>query len=571
MAVCAYLDLLAQVPEGGMYFNPLKLGGLVAVFVIWTLYAQWVDKDTIAVNTYRELWNLAVVGVGTAALVVGFLVTNFLIGFLVMVGLILAVMIAYVVHRNGLVNPEDTVCTMAHVRRLQTEGLFAKKKKVKEVKERVRLTGANRKVVAIPEEEEEREQYRLTQDLVFDLLWQRATVANVTPAGQATKIVYDIDGITQEREPLTRAEGDAVVLFLKSIAGLSLEERRKPQRGRILAAIGENRYDLVVETAGSTAGETLRVRVLGLENTGKTPDLGFTEKQLAALPAIMQREKGVVLLSAPRGAGLTTTVYSFVRTHDAFLQNIQMLEYDHEIDVNNVTQRLFTPEGEKTFTEDVQRMVRSDPDILVFPEVREREAAGVVCKGGGDKIRMYVGLVADDVFDALRRWIALVGDKGAVARSLWMISNQRLVRRLCGECKQPYKPDAATLKKLNMPADAVLYRQPPKEYDKHGNPIICQACQGSGYVGRVGVFEMLMVDAEMRDVIRSASSLSDVKTFAMKRGGLGIQTQALQKVLDGTTSIEEAVRVIRGQKPAAAKPQPKGQAPAKPKASRPTA
>ncbi|MGD8452002.1 MAG: ATPase, T2SS/T4P/T4SS family [Phycisphaerae bacterium] len=563
MAVVAYLDLLAQLPQGEVYFNPLKLVGLVAVFVIWTLYAQWVDKDTIAVNTYRELWNLVVMAGGTAGLFVGFLVTNFLIGFLVMIGLVLGVMIAYVLHRNGLVNPEDTVCTMAHIRRMQAEGLFGKKKKqVKEVKERVRLTGANRKVVPIPEEEEEREQYRLTQDLVFDLLWQRATLVNVTPAGQGTKITYEIDGITKEREPLTRPEGDATIAFLKGITNLNPEERRKPQRGRILAAIGENRYDLVVETAGSTAGETLRVRVLGLENTGKTENLGFTEKQLAALPAVMQREKGVVLLSAPRGAGLTTTVYSFVRTHDAFLQNIQMLEYDHEIDVNNVTQKAFAPEGERTFTEEVQRMVRSDPDILVFPEVREREAAAVICKGGGEKIRMYVGLVAEDVFDALRKWIALVGDKGAVAKALWMVTSQRLVRRLCGECKQPYKPEAAMLKKLNMPADTVLHRQPAPEYDKHGNPIICQACQGTGYVGRVGVFDVLMVDAELREVIRSASSLSEVQTFAMKRGGLGIQTQALQKVLDGTTSIQEVVRVIRGQKQPSpeAKPQPRPKA-----------
>ncbi len=548
MFVCASLDLLAQLPANDAYADPFKLGGILVMFVIWALCAQWVDKDTVAVNTYREIWNLVLVSAGVAALALALFVPSFLFGYLAMVVIDLSAIIAYVVHRNGLVKPEETVCTAAHFRRMKTQGIFGKKKvQTKEVKERVRLTGADRKVVAIPTDEIEREQYRLTQDLIFDTLWRRASSLDIVPAGQASRLTYQIDGIPTEREALPRPEGDAVSLFLKRIAGLNVEERRKPQRGRILAAVGDTKQQVFIETAGSTAGEKLRVRVLGPEVAAKIKDLGFSPKQLESLQPILERSRGLALLTAPAGTGLTTTVYSFVRSHDAFLQNIQTLEYDREIDVDNITQRAFGASEDKTFTSEMQRLVRTDPDILVFPEIRERESAALACNAASEKIRMYVGLVADDVFEALKKWTALVGDKLQVAKSLCMITNQRLVRRLCNECKQPYKPDPSLLKKLNMPADAVLHRQPEPQFDKHGNPIVCQACQGSGYLGRVGVFEVLIVDDELKQVIRNASSISEVQAQAAKKGVLGLQAQAILKVLDGTTSIQEVARVIRGQ------------------------
>jgi type II secretory ATPase GspE/PulE/Tfp pilus assembly ATPase PilB-like protein len=548
MFLCAYLDLLAQLPASNTYADPFKLAGILAVFTIWAYFAQWADKDTVAVNTYRELWNLVIMATGITGLALALFVPTYLIGFPAMAVIDLGAMIAYVVHRNRLVKPEDTVCTAAHFRRIQQEGIFGKKRKqTKEIKERVRLTGADHSVIRIPEDEIEREQYRLTQDLIFDTLWRRAAVLDITPVGQVSRLTHLIDGIATEREGMARPEADAVVLFLKKIAGLNLEERRKPQRGRIMAAIGDNRYKAFIETAGSTAGEKLRLRVLGAEATAKVVDLGFTPRQLEALKPVLERSKGLALLTGPPGAGLTTTVFAFARTHDAFLQNIQTLEYDREIEVDNVTQRLFTPSDDsKSFAAELQKLVRTDPDIIVFPELRERDAAALACQAAAEKIRMYIGLVAEDVFDALRKWTARVGDKALVAKCLTMITNQRLVRRLCSECKQPYKPDGAMLKKLNMPADAVLHRQPEPQFDKHGNPIICQACQGTGYVGRVGVFDVLFVDEELRQVIRTASSMSEVQTYAMKKGGLGLQAQAIQKVLDGTTSIQEVARVVRG-------------------------
>ncbi len=564
----SYLDLLAQLPdEAHTFINPVKLAALTVGFTLWAMLVAWVDKDTIVVNTFRILWNMVVFSTGVVGIVVALFVPAFHIGFPILLVLLLAVLIIYVVHRNGLVGEDDTVLTPNHFRRLKEQG-FSGKKKQKEVKERVRLTGADRKVVQIPEEDEEREQYRLTQDLMFDALWRRAARVDLISAGEAMKITYEVDGVKDEREALPRPEGEATLQYIKQIAGLSLDERRKPQKGRIMAGVGDRKINVVVQSGGSTAGERLTVRFLGPEEQYKVPDLGFNPGQMESVQAAREALSGLILISAPSGAGLTTTVYSMVRTHDRFLQNIQMLEYEKELPVDNVTQRIFDPAEGKSFAEQLQRLVRSDPDVVVLPELRDREAAVVAAQAAATKQKVYVALKANDVFEALRKWVEMVGDKKLAARGMVAICNQRLVRLLCNECKEAYKPDPQMMRKLNLPPDKLLHRPPEPEYDKRGNPIVCQACQGTGFVGRTAVFDWLLVDDGLRQVIQEASSMNEIQNYAVKRLGVGLQAQALQKVLDGQTSIQEVVRAVRSanstpkgartpEKPATPKPQPR--------------
>lgn len=550
------LELLAQQAfEPHAFINPFKLSGLTLVFLGWVLFAQWVDKDTIAVNTFRELWNLITVAVGIVAAVLGLFVPMFWLGFALMAVLNLAVMIVYVIHRNGLVTEEETVMTGAHYRRIKAEGLFGKKKKRQvEVKEKVRITGANKKVVQIPDDDEAREQYRLAQDLLWDALWRRAAYVELAPSGQQTNIIYNVDGMTEERPPLERVQGDAIVFFLKQAAGLNMEERRKPQKGQIVVAIGDHKQKVILRTGGSTAGEKLDARIIYDEETFKAPDLGFTPKQLELVTAAREEPRGIIVLSAPPKNGLTTTIYSLTRTHDRFLQNVQMIESERDLLLDNVTQRIHDAASGQTFKDELLKIVRADPDVIVLPDFRDREAAAVAAQAGAQKQKVYVGLHATDVFDALRKWIALVADKEAAVKGLIAVSNQRLLRKLCDQCKQAYAPDPQMMRKLNLPADKNLYRVPEPVFDKHGNQIVCQACQGTGYVGRTAVFEWLVIDDALRAVIQRATSLNEIQTAAMKRGGaIGLQSQALQKVLEGVTSIQEVVRVTRSNgKPAAA-------------------
>lgn len=539
----AFSLVVAQLPESLVYVSVLKLLAITAMFLAWVLFAQWVDKDTVAVNTYRTIWNLVSVVVGVLSFVVLLVIPLFWAAAAAWAILNLSFMLSYVIHRNGLVVDEDKVCTPAHLQRLLSGK--GKREKLLDVNERVVIRDASDRTVKLPTEPAERQQFALAQDLFFDLLARRCNRLDMTPAGQALKLRQVVDGIAADRDPMPRAEGDALIQYLKHHAGLRLDERRKPQRGKMALHIGQTRYQLIVKTNGSTAGENMVLLVLGEERSFKMKDLGFTPEQLQIMERFKEREHGLVVFTGPPQNGVTTTLYSLARTHDAFLQNIQTVELEREIELENVTQHIFTPTEEKPFSAEVQRVIRSDPDVLFVMNVPDKQTAALLSTAASQKINAYTGIRANDAIDGLRRWIGQVGDPGLVAKSLVGVSHQRLIRKLCEACKTAYKPDPATLKKINMPADKVLYRVPEPQYDKRGEPIICPACQGSGYVGRTAVFTILEVDAELRDVIRKGGALPDVKAVVQKRGSQGLQQQALHKVFEGVTSIDEVVRATR--------------------------
>lgn len=545
------VEILAAAPRGMIYIDPLKLLAIFVVYLGWILFAQWVDKDAVRVNTFRQIWNMVSLGIGALGLLL-IMVLPFVAGlpaFLVLVG---AYMITYVVHRNGLVVPDDRVMTPAHLQRIMREG-FNKRQKMLEVKERVKLTGPDRKAITPPEDQTGRQQYAFAQDILYDALWRRAGEIQVMPAGQGSRIRLDIDGVPMERDPIARPDGDSFVSFMKRAAGLALDERRKPQKGKVTAQVGETKMDVQVKTTGSTAGEALTLHVVGPERTMKIADLGMTEQQVHTFRSLMFGDKGMMVLTAPPGHGLTTTIYSLARSHDAFLQNIQLLEHEREIDIDNITQKTYVQSDENPFQAELLKVFRSDPNVVLIPEMRDKASAVAASDGAAKKQIVYAGLPAADVFDGLARWMERVGDPAVVAKSLVAITHQRLVRKLCPVCKVAYKPDPATLQKINMPGDRVFHKPPDPQYDKNGNPIVCQGCQGSGYVGRTAVFVIMQIDEELRGLIKRGASIADIKTAAIKKGGLNLQQVALQKVVDGITSIEEVARASRAPGAAQAK------------------
>ncbi len=534
---------LGLLAVGEMYAHPIKLAGIFVAFAIWVKFTEWVDKDSVRVNTYTMIWNFSTLGAGIVAFSCALFVPNFLIGYLVCWVVLLGVMVPYIVHRNGLVEAPDTVFTVHHVRRLQKGG--GQGGSVVEVNERVALKGPGGKI-RVSEDEEERIQYSLVQDLFFEFLLRRVGLVEMALGPEEATIQYEIDGVKIPRESLSREDGERVIQFLKEALGHDIEERRKPQRGKLTAKTEDQSFELRITTAGTTAGETVRIRVVGPEATFKIDDLGFTAKQRERVQEVLDAERGLVIFSGPAGSGLTTTIYSVTRSHDAFLLNIQMLEYEAELEIANVTQKRYSGQDNKTFTDELQRIIRSDPDVLVLPELREATAAPIIAKAAIQKQKIYTCLPAVESAEAIRKWAKLVNDPKMLTDALVAVFNQRLVRKLCEVCKEGYKPDAALLQKLNLPKDAVLYRVPEPEYDKQGNPIPCSACEGVGYVGRTAVFDVVLVDDALRNIIQRGGNTADIQTYLAKAGA-GLQKFALDKVLDGTTSIQEVVRVIRGE------------------------
>jgi type II secretory ATPase GspE/PulE/Tfp pilus assembly ATPase PilB-like protein len=233
------------------------------------------------------------------------------------------------------------------------------------------------------------------------------------------------------------------------------------------------------------------------------------------------------------------------------MQNIHTLELTKALDLENVTQHVFdTKDATATFAKRFQSILRTDPDVMMAGDTPDAETAQLAAQFSRQGKKVYMGLTANDTFSALRKFGQYVGDAGLLASSLTAVTSQRLVRVLCTNCRRGYRPDPALLKKANLPTgeNRPFYRPPNPnevEVDKQGNPIICPVCQGSGYLGRTGVFELLVVDDDVRAQIASGTSLAAVKTECRKRGMLYLQEIALHKVYDGMTSINEVLRVTK--------------------------
>jgi type II secretory ATPase GspE/PulE/Tfp pilus assembly ATPase PilB-like protein len=334
---------------------------------------------------------------------------------------------------------------------------------------------------------------------------------------------------------------------VKNLANLDIEEKRKPQKGKFTIYKQGKRIDWELMTAGSNAGEQMRAKMVTLQNITKLSDLGLATDQIEQLGTLRGVKKGVFIVSGPKNSGVTTTFYTLLRNHDAFLNGITTLERQPSGKLPNVTQNVYVlgDSGITTYGRKLQSMVRMDPDIVGVADCEDAETAQIACGAAENKL-VYVVIEEENALKALAKWIKLVGDKNKAIENLLGMCNQRLLRKLCDKCKQAYEPNSDLLHKFNIPAERakVLYRTGKVVYDKRGKPFPCENCQETGFFGRMCIFETIMLNDQLRNAIKQAKSLSDVGTELRRAKMLYLQEQGLLKVIAGITSINEMVRVL---------------------------
>ncbi|MHC4158590.1 MAG: ATPase, T2SS/T4P/T4SS family, partial [Planctomycetota bacterium] len=307
--------------------------------------------------------------------------------------------------------------------------------------------------------------------------------------------------------------------------------------------------DWEITTAGSTIGEQIKIKRIIHEDIIRLNDINLAPDQFEQLDKMREvKQQGVFIIAGPKKSGVTTTFYALLRNHDAFLNSIATLEKHITADLPNITQNVFSlsDTGTSSYGKRLQVVMRREPDIVGVADCQDTETAQVACKAAKDGKLIYLTLDAENVIKALGKWLKLVGDKNLAAGTLLGICSQRLLRKLCDECKQAYEPNKELLKKFNIPAQKVkvLYRAGKLIYLKRGKPTPCEDCQEIGFVGRMGVFEMVMMNDQLRNVVRQAASPTDIATQFRRAKMLYLQEQALKKVVAGTTSINEMVRVL---------------------------
>ena len=536
--------LLAATEYGG-YISLVKLAILSVSFLAWIPLVKWIYTDSDAVGTKVNKWTGTITATGAVSLLVWLFVPVFAIGLLFYLIAVGAVSMAYVMHRNTRVSDSERVLTASHVM-----GLFAGRGKKKKVTAGdISFITANGNEAPLPEPRTpEAAGYKMSGQIFKDCLWRRASDVVFRPEGQNYSVTYYIDGVATKQPPRPKEEIEALIRYLKQLADLDIDERRKPQTGAFKLVRDSERIEWEVTTAGSTAGEKGRIVKLQEYSLMKMDDLGLAPKQLELMLPMRNVERGLFIISGPEKSGITSTLYSMLCNHDPFMNNINTLEKTFSTELPNVTQHRFSlsDTGTTTYSRKLQTILRMGPDIVGIADCKDAQTAKLACAAVKDNKVVYITIKATSVVQALGKWLKLVSDKDLVTETLAGIVNQRLFRQLCEECRQAYQPNQELLRKFNIPADKVkvLYRPGEPEHNKHGHPVLCENCQGTGFHGRSGVFETVVMNDKLKGEIKKAKSLQEMASHFRRAGMLYMQEQAIKKVAKGTTSINEIIRQL---------------------------
>ncbi|MHC4620209.1 MAG: GspE/PulE family protein [Planctomycetota bacterium] len=534
--------LLTPVEYGG-YISIAKFVVFVILFFLWLPLVAWVYRDARAVGVERILWTGIVFGAGAAATII-WLAAPFIVGIFLYLIAVTAASLAYVKQRNAKVLEYDRVLTVDHIKTL----LSSRQKSLDALKGFVFIT-ANKNEVPLPQPKTpDFFGYKTAQKVLTDAIWRRASDVMFSPTHQEYKVAYQIDGAITRQPSIPRDQMDYLVRFLKNLGDLDTNEKRKPQKGNFRTLQGERKTDWEVTTAGSTVGEQVLLKQLMQQRAAKLADIGLAPDQFERLDSIRRLKKGLFLVSGPRKSGVTTTFYALLRNHDAFVNSINTLEKELSAELPNITQNLFTltDTGTTTFDSKLQAIIRMGPDIVGVAGSEDAETAQTVCKAAKESIIVYMTLSAENAIKALGKWVKLVGDKALAVGPLLGISNQRVLRQLCEDCKQAYTPNQELLRKFGIPPEKakVLHRPGKVIYDKRGKERMCEYCQGTGFVGRTGIFETVIMNEQLRKAVIQSKSLSEIGAQLRAAKMLYMQEQALRKVVDGTTAVNEMVRVF---------------------------
>lgn len=534
---------VADIPAGGGYLSTTKIIVMLVLIVPWLLVAPRVSKDAAALRVSKELWGGLVLASGGIGVLIWLLVSNFVAGLVVYILMVAASLVTYLLYRNSRIPADERKGALG------LADMFKRKPKITAVpatKLRIYTHDSRNVQVSRSADNQEVETFNQVQDFLYDMLFRRASEVDVMPAGEQARIRFVIDGMLVEQEPLPLDEGEAIIQYLKPIAGMNAEDRRRPQKGKITVDMAQGPTDIVLTTAGTTGGQRLQLRIRHEIIRTRLSELGMSKDVMASVKAMCARP-GLILVSGRSGSGVTSTLYSLLREHDAFTQQIVTFERQPAIELENITQNRY--EGDDRLPAVLVSALRADPDVLMVDSCGDAKSAEMLAKAASHKA-ILLGIQASETFTALAKWVKLCGNAELAMSGLSGIVCQMLVRTLCPACREAYKPDPQMLAKANLSGDKeqVFYRTPTKPLlDEKGRPTTCLACQGNGYIGRTGVFELLEITDEIRQMVIGGTALAPLKSAARKNRMLYLQDQALAKVSEGLTSIQEVIRVSQPQ------------------------
>ncbi len=377
---------------------------------------------------------------------------------------------------------------------------------------------------------------RLVSMVLFQAINDGASDIHFEPFENEYKIRYRIDGLLFEMLPPPRSIATAIASRIKVMAELNIAERRLPQGGRIALTIGDAPVDLRISVLPTMFGESIVMRVLDRRQVQLDLDrLGLRESDTRTFRQLIQRPHGILIVTGPTGSGKTTTLYSALTERNDVGVKILTAEDPVEYDIDGLVQvQVDDPVG-RTFARCLRSFLRQDPDIILVGEIRDHETAEIAVQASLTGHLVFSTLHTNDAPTAIARLLDIGLEPYQVTATLEGIVGQRLVRRICTRCKEEYTPTEQMLMELGLRPDDVVEQ---KFYRGRG----CDECRATGFKGRMGIFEIMLLDDELGELIMKQSSTNVLREAARKRGMRTLRDSGLLAIYDGLTTIEEVVK-----------------------------
>lgn len=381
---------------------------------------------------------------------------------------------------------------------------------------------------------------KLTDAIVLDATKSRASDILIEPMEQTVRVRYKIDGLFRESQSLPRSVQASIVSRIKVMSNLNIAERRLPQDGRFKVKIQNREVDFRVSTVPTAFGEKVALRILDKSQAMLDVDkLGFEPEPLEQIKKAAHRPHGMILVCGPAGSGKTTTVYSILKFIDAPDKNFVTVEDPIEFLLPGINQVNINSNIGLTYAAALRSILRQDPNIIMVGEIRDLETVDIAIKAALTGHLVLSTLHTNTATGVIMRLMNMGVEPFLISSSVVLVAAQRLVRKICPKCKEEYEVSTAMLDKLKIKVPL----EPIKFYRGRG----CDNCFKSGFRGRIGLIEALILNAELKELIAKRAHESCIYEAARKAGLITLRECGLRKVFDGTTTLEEVLRVTLGE------------------------
>ena len=391
---------------------------------------------------------------------------------------------------------------------------------------------------------------KLVNHIISQSVKSGASDIHIEPYQNAFKVRNRVDGVLYDLIAPPKWMQSSLISRIKVMAKMNIAEKRLPQDGRFEVKIGDQNIDIRVSTIPITHGERLVLRLLNKSTKlFNLPELGIKDEKLKIVEQLIKSSHGIILVTGPTGSGKSTTLYAILSKINSPDINIITIEDPVEYQLKGIGQIQVNSKIDLTFSRGLRSIVRQDPDVILIGEMRDQETADIGVQSALTGHLVFSTLHTNDSASAITRLIDIGVEPFLISSSVIAVIAQRLVRVLCTECKEAYQPDEATLKQLrqikineglgqtDLPAkddEITIYRSTG-----------CPKCFHSGYKGRIGIYEIMVLNESLQSMILKTHDSHQIKREAARQGMTSLYDDGIQKVLDGTTTIEEVLRVTQ--------------------------